>query len=104
MNMSSYSCCNPPSTEAHQVAELSALLKMVSEESRLKILCVLRSGEHCVCELLEHIDLSQSLTSHHLKDLKTLGMVESDKRGLRVYYSLTSEGKRITNVLFTIPN
>jgi ArsR family transcriptional regulator len=104
MNMSSYSCCSPSSIEAYQVAALSALLKMVSEESRLKILCVLRSGEHCVCELLEHIDLSQSLTSHHLKDLKTLGMVESDKRGLRVYYSLTTEGKRITDVLFTIPN
>ena len=103
MNMDSYSCCLPSSSESKRVNSLSTMLKMVSEESRLKILCVLRQGEHCVCELLEHIDLSQSLTSHHLKDLKMLGIVQTDKRGLRVYYSLTCEGKRITDLLFTIP-
>ncbi len=104
MNMGSYSCCAPSTTESKRVNSLSALLKMVSEESRLKILCVLRQGEHCVCELLKHIDLSQSLTSHHLKDLKTIGIVKTDKRGLRVYYSLTSDGKRITDLIFNIPN
>lgn len=103
MNMDSYSCCAPSTTESKRVTSLSTMLKMVSEESRLKILCVLRQGEHCVCDLLKHIDLSQSLTSHHLKDLKTMGMVTTEKRGVRVYYSLTSEGKRITDVLFTIP-
>jgi ArsR family transcriptional regulator len=102
MNMSSYSCCSSSSPESKNVNSLSSLLKTVAEESRLKILCVLRQGEHCVCELLEHIDLSQSLTSHHLKDLKTIRIVQTDKRGLRVYYSLTPEGKRITDLLFSI--
>lgn len=77
-------------------------LKLVSEESRLKLLCILRQGEHCVCEMMEHVILSQSLISHHLKNLKDAGIVIDDKRSLRVYYSLTKDGERITDLLFNI--
>jgi ArsR family transcriptional regulator len=104
MNMSSYSCCSPNTSESKQVSRLSGVLKLVSEESRLKILCILRQGEHCVCELIEHVDLSQSLISHHLKDLKDAGVVIDERRKLRVYYSLTDKGKQITNLLFQIPS
>ena len=103
MNMSSFSCCSKSSRESKRVASLSALLKIVSEESRLKLLCILRGGEHCVCELMEDVDFSQSLVSHHLSDLKEAGVVTNEKRGLRVYYSLTAKGKRITKLLFNIP-
>jgi len=74
----------------------------VSEESRLKLLCILKKGKHCVCELMEHINLSQSLISHHLKDLKDAGIVTDEKKGLRVYYSLSKKGKRIINLLFKL--
>jgi len=102
MNMSSYSCCLPSSSESKQVTKIAALLKIVSEESRLKLLCILRRGEHCVCEIMEHVDLSQSLISHHLKDLKDIGIVQDSKRGLYVYYSLTKKGKEMTDLLFQI--
>jgi len=102
MNMGSYSCCSPTSKESKQVTKLSSLLQLVAEESRLKILCILRQGEHCVCKIMEHVDLSQSLISHHLKDLKDAGIVIDEKRGLYVYYSLTSLGKNITNALFKL--
>lgn len=102
MNMSSYSCCSPVSSEAKKVIKTSTLLKIVSEESRLKLLCILRRGEHCVCEIREHITLSQSLISHHLKDLKDGGIIKDKKQGLYVYYSLTPEGKRITDLVFQI--
>jgi ArsR family transcriptional regulator len=81
---------------------LSSLLKVVSEESRLKLLCILRKGKHCVCEMEEHVNLSQSLISHHLKDLKEAGIVSDEKKGLKVYYSLTQKGVRIINSLFTL--
>ena len=103
MNMSSYSCCSPVTRESEQVTSLSSLLKIVSEESRLKLLCILRQGKHCVCDMMEHVDLSQSLISHHLRDLKDAGIVISDKRGLRVWYSLTDKGRFITDFLFQIP-
>lgn len=102
MNMSSYSCCTTLAKESKQVTSLSSLLKLVSEESRLRLLCVLKKGEHCVCELMEHVDMSQSLISHHLKDLKDAGIITNEKKGLRVYYSLTKKGKHIINLLFKI--
>lgn len=100
--MGSYSCCSQSSRELREVASLSSLLRLVSEKSRLKLLCILRRGEHCVCELMEHVEMSQSLISHHLKDLKDAGIVTDNKQGLRVYYSLTDKGKHITNLLFSI--
>lgn len=100
--MNSYSCCSSKSAESKEIATLSSLLKIVSEESRLKLLCILRKGKHCVCELIEHVDLSQSLISHHLKDLKVAGIVMDEKKGLRVYYSLTKKGEKIINSLFSL--
>ena len=82
--------------------ELSVLLKLISDKSRLQILCILQDGEHCVCEIFEQLKLSQSLVSHHLKDLKNANLVSDKKEGKGVHYSLTDEGKRITNLLFKI--
>lgn len=103
MNMCSYSCCSTDSSEYKEVGSLSSLLRLVGENNRLQILCILRHGKHCVCEINEHITASQSLVSHHLKDLKDGGLIVDEKRGLNVFYSLTTEGKRIINLLFQIP-
>ena len=102
MNMNSYNCCTPDKQEFKNVVSLSYLFKLVGEESRLKILCILRQGGHCVCEIIEHLRLSQSLISHHLKDLKDAGLVQDNKKGQLVYYSLTDKGKHITNFLFNL--
>jgi len=103
MNMSSYRCCLQSGQESKQVVSLSSLLRLVGEESRLKLLCILRQGEHCVCEMMEYVGLSQSLISHHLSDMKEAKLVTDEKRGLRVYYTLTDRGRYITNLLFSIP-
>lgn len=100
MNMSSYNCLSKSSKESKQIAFLSSLLKVVSEESHLKILCILHGGEHCVCEIMECVGMSQSLVSHHLSDLKKAGMVVDDKKGLRVYYTLTDKGNVVTKLIF----
>jgi len=97
-----YNCCKSRSTESKQVSSLSSLLCLASEESRLKILCILRKGEHCVCEITKHVNLSQSLISHHLKDLKEAEIIIDEKRGLNVFYSLTPKGKIIIDLLFKI--
>jgi len=102
MNMGSYNCCVQDKKEFKQVTSLSSLLSLVGEESRLKILCILKQGEHCVCEIEEHVDQSQSLISHHLKDLKEAGIIEDKKKGQRVHYSLTERGKKVTNLLFNL--
>ncbi|MBU2577671.1 metalloregulator ArsR/SmtB family transcription factor [Patescibacteria group bacterium] len=84
------------------IKKLSLFLKLIGEESRLKILCVLKDGKICVCKIVETLSLSQSLVSHHLKDLKEAGLVEDEKKGQWVYYSLTSKGKRVANLILNI--
>jgi DNA-binding transcriptional ArsR family regulator len=102
MNMDSYRCCVSSTIEGKKIDSLVSILKIVTEPNRLKLLCILQKGERCVCEIMEQINLSQSLISHHLKDLKNIGIIQDEKRGLYVYYSLTDEGKRITKLLFKI--
>ncbi|MFH1601649.1 MAG: metalloregulator ArsR/SmtB family transcription factor [Candidatus Shapirobacteria bacterium] len=97
--MGSYNCCLPDKKEFKKIVSLSSLLKIVAEENRLKLLCILKSEEHCVCEILEHLDMSQSLISHHLADLRRVGLVIDKKRGQRVYYRLTKVGKKVMSFL-----
>ena len=99
MNMCSYNCCLPDKSEFKKIISLSSLLKIVSEKSRLKLLCILKNNEHCVCETMEHVDMSQSLISHHLADLKNAGLVVDQKKGQRVYYRLTKLGNKIMSLL-----
>jgi ArsR family transcriptional regulator, arsenate/arsenite/antimonite-responsive transcriptional repressor len=102
MNMGSYSCCSSDNKVYKKINSLSSLLLLIGESSRLQILCILKQGEHCVCEINKHIKVSQSLISHHLKDLRDGGLIKDNKKGLNVFYSLTSEGKRISNLIFEI--
>ena len=97
--MGSYNCCFPDKSEYRKIVSLSSLLKIISVESRLKLLCILKKDEHCVCEILEHLDKSQSLISHHLADLRKVGLVVDKKKGQRVYYRLTKLGEKIMSLL-----
>lgn len=63
-------------------------LRIISEKNRLKILCMLRKKEKCVCEIWQYLDLPQNLISHHLKVLKDFGLINSRKDGTRIFYSL----------------
>ncbi|MBU3957180.1 metalloregulator ArsR/SmtB family transcription factor [Patescibacteria group bacterium] len=100
--MGSYNCCLPNKQEFERIKALSSLLKLVAEESRLKLLCVLRQGRHCVCEIAEHFEMSQSLISHHLADLKEAGLVKDEPKGRRVYYSLTKKGQKVSDLIFNL--
>jgi len=102
MNMDSYRCCSKNITNTKEVEALSSLLKLVSDNNRLQLLCILQNGEHCVCQLLDHTKRSQSLISHHLKDLKDAGLVVDRKDSKWSYYSLTKKGIEIINLLSKI--
>ncbi len=100
--MSSCNCCTPNPETTKQIEKLGPLIKVISDDSRLKILCALQYESHCVCELEEHTKLSQSLVSHHLKDIKDAGLAIDNKQSQRVYYSLTDYGKKIIETLLSI--
>lgn len=100
--MDSCKCCQIDEVKSKQIASLASSLKILSEENRLRILCILQNDQHCVCQIFQQLKLSQSLVSHHLKDLKDLGVIDSTKKGLYVHYFLTQKGKKITNLLFQL--
>jgi ArsR family transcriptional regulator len=92
-------CCKG-AKEADEIKKNIRLLKMIAEENRLRILCILKNGSRCVCQIIDNLGLSQSLVSHHLKKLKTAGLIADKKTGLWVYYSLTEKGKKIADFNF----
>jgi DNA-binding transcriptional ArsR family regulator len=65
------------------------VIKAMAHPTRLFIIDELsRSDERCVCELTEMIGVDMSTVSRHLAMLKNAGIIEDQKRGSQVYYSL----------------
>lgn len=56
---------------------------------RLKILEKLRGGPCCVCKIIPYVGGEQSNVSHHLAILRKANIVQSEKRGLEVWYQVT---------------
>ena len=65
------------------------LLRCIGSPYRLLILCLLMEKEQTVSEICEAIGARQSLTSQHLTRLRLDGLVEAERRGHYVIYTLT---------------
>ena len=66
------------------------ILKALAHPSRLLIIDELAQGERCVCELQAVIGSDMSTVSKHLAQLRECGLVQDDKRGTQVFYSLNA--------------
>lgn len=74
---------------AHTVYKSQArILKALAHPTRLFIVDELSRGERCVCELTEMVGVEMPTVSRHLSQLKSVGIVEDNKRGAQVYYRL----------------
>lgn len=78
----------------------STLLKAMSNERRLLILCYLSTGEKSVGELEELVGLSQSALSQHLARLRRDKLVRTRRSAQNIYYSLS--GGEATAVMGTL--
>lgn len=78
-------------TTATDLPKTIALFHALSDETRLAILEMLRSGERCVCELQGELGAAQSRLSFHLRVLKDAGFLLDRKEGRWVYYSLNPQ-------------
>jgi DNA-binding transcriptional ArsR family regulator len=68
--------------------------KALSDPTRLTLAAALREGEElCVCDLSWITGRSQNLVSHHLRVLRSRGVVRSRRDGKLVMYTLTSAGR-----------
>lgn len=81
----------------------SDLLRALSHEARLMILCMLVEGEKTVSELEELLNLRQSSVSQQLARLRGDRLVNKRREGKAIYYSLaSSEAKAIIETLYDL--
>ena len=76
------------------VAHAATLLKALSNDRRLMIVCVLYNKEKCVGELEEIVGLSQSALSQHLARLRRDGIVKTRRDAQTIYYSLSCDSTK----------
>jgi DNA-binding transcriptional ArsR family regulator len=76
--------------------------RALSDPTRLTLAAALREGEElCVCDLSWIAGRSQNLVSHHLRLLRSHGMVRSRRAGKLVMYSLTPVGSSLLSVVLS---
>jgi ArsR family transcriptional regulator len=68
--------------------DVVTIFKALSEPIRVEVIQLLREQEMCVCDLVDHLKVSQSNLSFHLKTLKNAGLVKSRQEGRWIYYRL----------------
>lgn len=85
-------CCGPvvEPLGRERAVEAAAALKVLADPVRLRLLSLIvartAGGEVCVCELTGCFDLTQPTISHHLKMLRSAGLIDCERRGTWVYY------------------
>jgi DNA-binding transcriptional ArsR family regulator len=76
---------------AEHAQEAAALLKQLSNQHRLMILCSLIDGELSVTELNNRTNLSQSALSQHLASLRNAGLVQTRREAQTIFYQLQGD-------------
>jgi ArsR family transcriptional regulator len=85
--------CNPtlsatPLDKAQSIS-LARMFRALADPVRLRLLSLIAShpgGQACVCEISTTFDVSQPTISHHLKVLRSAGLIDCERRGTWVYY------------------
>jgi ArsR family transcriptional regulator, arsenate/arsenite/antimonite-responsive transcriptional repressor len=95
-----FKCCAKSSAEADNIGKAYAFLRAIADPNRLKILCVLRSGPKCVCEIVPAVGISDKLASHHLKQLKNVGLLIEKREGNFIYYSINKKALKEYKQIF----
>jgi DNA-binding transcriptional ArsR family regulator len=84
-----------------QVAErFATAAKALGDPTRLTLAVALREGgELCVCDLSWIAERAENLVSHHVRALRTAGLVRSRRDGKMVMYDLTDRGRALVDVV-----
>lgn len=83
-----------------QARKASDLLKALSHEVRLVILCLLSEGEKSVSELEEILTMPQAAVSQQLARLRLEGLVQSRRDGRMIYYSMIDD--EVNSIIATL--
>lgn len=75
----------------YSYSEYVPLFKVFADETRLKIIDMLSSGELCACNLLQELHITQPTLSYHMKMLTGCELVRARKDGIWMKYQLNEE-------------
>src|SRR5262245_35365392 len=75
---------------SYTIERLEQVFRALSDDIRLQILSLLRSGEVCVYDIHEALRIPQPTASRHLAYLRRSGLVATRRDGLWMYYRLTA--------------
>ena len=81
------------------LADLEQLFKALADETRLRILGLLLTGEVCVCHIHESLRISQPKASRHLAYLRRAGMVDTRREGVWIHYRLAESANPIVRTV-----
>ncbi|MET9344685.1 metalloregulator ArsR/SmtB family transcription factor [Nonomuraea sp. NPDC003804] len=102
-------CCAPlvrQPLDEERAAGLARAFKALGDPVRLRIVSIVaghEGGEACVCDLTASFDLAQPTISHHLKVLKDVGLLTSERRGSWVYYRIVPDRLAELSALLAVP-
>lgn len=92
-----------PAEMAGRAGEVANLLKTLSHQARLMIVCTLVEGEFSVGEIEEKLDIHQPHLSQHLTVLRSSEIVETRREGKQIFYRLTGEkAAQLVSALYDI--
>ncbi|MBR0121583.1 MAG: winged helix-turn-helix transcriptional regulator [Clostridia bacterium] len=66
--------------------KVADIFKQLGDSSRLRIFCLLCHREECVIDIAAMVDMTTPAVSHHLKQLKSSGLITGRRDGKEVYY------------------
>ena len=86
-------CCDLPIVDEGWANEISDLMKALADPTRLTMVASLWKADSpiCICDFTGALGLSQPTISHHMSKLKDAGLVDSEKRGIWIYYRLRTK-------------
>lgn len=84
--------------------KLTNLFKILSDETRLRMLLLLYQEELCVCEISGVLEVPQPRVSKNLSKLRDLNLVDDERRERYVFYKLKKDNKVLNNILDDILN
>ena len=80
--------------------QLTNIFKILSDETRLRILLLLYNEELCVCELSGILNVPQPKISKNLSKLRDMNLVTDIRKEKFVFYSLKTENKILLKLIF----
>ena len=80
--------------------ETATVLRVLSNEDRLLLLCQMSQGEYSVGELEELLDIRQPTLSQQLTVLRAEGLVDTRREGKRIYYRVSDQ--KVLMILTTL--